>query len=402
MTQPDVPPSNRCGPRATWWVWLLGVVAGLAAFWALGQAENPSKDGERLVSLSSPRPPEPLTLVFIDSLSDRVAQDAGVMPNLAGLRAQGAAFRVEPCRDRLTYRCLYAAFRGSDASSVMSLQANFSHQQMGQDTILHLAAKRGRVVGAGAHDLEAYQDAFAAFWPFPSATSPEGEVVGKIAGLGPADVTVIGFSSGDRAAHAHGTDAPAYAESFREIDRSLGELIAQAPTNGHIVVFGDHGHDRQGRHLPGGEATTYAVYRGPGVQSGVTGELEITDHRALLGVLLGLPTPAFYQGPAMDKVLHPGWLRERYGEVPELRGRPIPLLGRAERSAMLLALGLACVAALVALARGLAPGWRAAAPLALFAVALRALSGLGYEPLGWAIHDHGDQPWRSAPSRSIP
>ena len=34
----------------------------------------------------------------------------------------------------------------------------------------------------------------------------------------------------------------------------------------------------------------------------MSGDLQITDHRALLGVMLGLPTPAYYQGPPVEGV----------------------------------------------------------------------------------------------------
>ncbi|RYE88866.1 MAG: hypothetical protein EOO75_12845 [Myxococcales bacterium] len=366
----------------------------------LSGAENPADGAERTVALSPSRPPEPLLLIFVDSLSDRVALDAGVMPELAGLRARGASFTVEPCRDRLTYRCLHAALTGKDASAPLALRANFVRERGqaagGEPTLLHLAAQRGRVVAAGAHDLESYDDAFDARWYFPG--DDEDGVVAAVASLGPASVTLVGLSQGDRAAHAHGPGSPAYGAAFGRIDRLIGELVRGAPPHAHVVVFGDHGHDAHGHHLPGGEATTFAVYAGPAVPPGASAHLTLTDHRALLGVLLGLPTPALYQGPPLDQVLRPAWLAERHGGPPELRGHPRPALGPRARLALLAALVVALAGALAALVRAWSPGARPGAVLALVAgaVALRVGAGYGYEAVCVRIHDHGDSPERSA------
>jgi hypothetical protein len=315
-----------------------------------------------------------------------VAQDERVMPGLVALGARGASFQVEPCRDRLTYLCLQAALIGHDESSLLTLHRNFQHDQRGSDSLLDRAAARGRVVGAGAHDLGDYREAFAALALAPSPEAPERESLDRIAEFGPADLTFVGFSRGDRVAHSHGEGGPEYAAAFGEIDRSIRELRARIPPDASLVVFGDHGHDAAGRHLPGGPATTFAVYEGPAFREGFRGALAITDHRVLLGLLLGLRTPAVYTGPPLGEIFREGWLEGRYGAAPELRGSPVPSASPASRVVLvgLLALALAGLAALLPRARG------AGAALALIVM----LSGYGYPAIRRVIHDHGDSPWR--------
>jgi hypothetical protein len=350
-----------------------------------------------MLSLEPRQAPPPLWLIFVDSLSDRVAFDPGMMPNLARMREKGAQFTVEACRDRLTYRCLHAALSGEDASSWLTLRANFDHRPQQGGTLLHLASRRGRVVALGAHDLEAYGDAYGAAWYFPSPETPEAQLLDRLPSFAGADLVVIGLSQGDRAAHAAGPGSPLYREAFREIDRILGELAARAPPGAHLVIFGDHGHDQAGHHLPGGEATTAALYLGPAVRAGVSGKLQITDHRILLGVLLGLPTPALYRGPPLEDLLEPSWLREHLGALPELRGQPRAALGLSGRLALAAVLSLALLLACWGAGRAFFPrrpwvAFLAAAGL----VVLRLLGGLLYEPLCLRIHDHGEAPWRAA------
>ncbi len=381
-----------------WAACALLLLVALGAFVTLSGAENPATGADPVVALGPSRKAEPLVLIFVDSLSDRVALDASLMPELNELRSRGASLTVEPCRDRLTYRCLHAALTGKDSSAPLSLRANFVRERGGhasEGTLLHLAAQHGRVVAAGAHDLESYDDAFDARWYFPG--DDEAGLVAAVGSLGAADLTVVGMSQGDRAAHAHGPGSAAYRTAFASIDRRIGELVRAAPAGAHVVVFGDHGHDGAGHHLPGGEATTFAVYAGPAVRPGVSASMVLTDHRALLGVLLGLPTPALYEGPALDRLLDSGWLAARYGGVPAVAGHPRPTLSSSARGVLASVLGIALALALVLAARAWKlPVGRTAVAAIAGVVLLRLGAGAHYEDICERIHDHGDSPWRAA------
>ncbi len=79
-----------------------------AIFVLLSRAESGRPKGTRRRVLRGPSCASPLTIVFVDSLSDRVARDTSVMPALNALAARGVSLEVSPCRDQLTYLCLRA------------------------------------------------------------------------------------------------------------------------------------------------------------------------------------------------------------------------------------------------------------------------------------------------------
>ena len=80
-----------------------------------------------------------------------------------------------------------------------------------------------------------------------------------------------------------------------------------------------------GRHLPGLPSTTVAVYAGPSFRRGVRSNATLSDHRALLGVLLGLPTPPSYLGPDLRAIFAPEALsRDQERQLPALRAQPVP------------------------------------------------------------------------------
>jgi hypothetical protein len=397
------------GPRVVsaarpWVCWLVALVAcPFALAWLLA-ADAPLPSPVRPIVL--PGEPESIVVVFVDSLSDRVARDPKVMPNLTALAGRGAALEVEPCRDRLTYLCLRAALTGRDESSLLALHRNFDHDLPSGDTLLHAVSRTGgRVVAAGAHDLAPYRAALEAYAPFPTAESPEREAIAswkELIAKRPARVALLGFSEGDRAAHAHGARSLEHAAAFGRIDAAIGEIVASLPPSTHLLVLGDHGHDERGRHLPGGEATTYAVYVGPAFRAGVKEHASITDHRAILGVLLGVSTPATYTGPPLERLFEPAWVAERFaGGLPPLRGRAAPALSVAKRAmlagavALLACMGLAAAAERLSRRLGLASAAPRALAVAAGLVALLALEGHGYQGVRAVIHDHGATPERS-------
>ena len=84
-----------------------------------------------------------------DSLSERVAHDARVMPALNVLLARGVALQVSPCRDQLTFLCLRALLTGYDQSSLLALLGNFTHVRAESDNLFDRLAQAGRRVNRG-------------------------------------------------------------------------------------------------------------------------------------------------------------------------------------------------------------------------------------------------------------
>ena len=375
------------------------VVAALV-FALLSRAESGRPSGTRDVPCVASPVPRQLTIVFVDSLSERVARDASVMPALNALSARGVSLEVSPCRDQLTYLCLRALLTGYDESSLLALSGNFEHAPSQSDNLLDRLAQAGRkVVAVGSHDFEPYQAAlYRAKFRYGDERG-EAELLADLTaidGQRRADVTLVSLANGDRIAHAYGTGSPKYREAFRAIDRLIAEVVTRAGADSDILIFGDHGHDEMGRHLPGLPSTTVAVYAGPSFRRGVRMHALLSDHRAILGVLLGVATPPSYRGPEFHELFAPGVLSsEQLRQSSALRAPP------EHRGTLPVRLLLACLTLSLALfiARksleliGVSPASRWL--ISLGAGAALALAGRYYDALRHRIHDHGSEPIRS-------
>ena len=385
---------------AKYWLLLCAQLLAGLVFVLLSRAESGRPSGTRDVPCAAPRAPRQLTIIFVDSLSDRLAHDASVMPALNALAARGVALEVSPCRDQLTYLCLRALLTGYDESSLLALRGNFDHAPSQSDNLLDRLAQAGqKVVAVGSHDFEPYQSALY------RAKFREGDELGEarlmadletLDGQRSAHVTLVSLSNGDRTAHAYGTHSPKYREAFRAIDRLIAQVVARAGVDSDILVFGDHGHDEMGRHLPGLPSTTVAVYAGPSFRHGVRSNATLSDHRALLGVLLGVPTPPSYLGPDLRAIFAPEALtRDQERQLPALRAPSKPQVTPRWRLtlAWLTLAGATLVAQKLLKLAGLSPAW--AGSLSLLGGATVALAGSEYDALRHHIHDHGTEPIRS-------
>jgi len=391
---------TRTGGFAKYGLLLCAQLLAALVFVLLSRAESGRPTGTRDVPCAAPRAPRQLTIVFVDSLSVQVARDASVMPALNALSARGVSLEVRPCRDQLTYLCLRALLTGYDESSLLAVRGNFDHAPSESDNLLDRLALAGRkVVAVGAHDFEPYRSALY------RAKFRQGDERGEarllddleaLDGQRSADVTLISLANGDRIAHAYGTHSPEYQQAFRAIDQRISQIVARAGQDSDILIFGDHGHDEMGRHLPGLPSTTVAVYAGPSFRRGVHANAALTDHRALLGVLLGVPTPPSYLGPELPQLFAPDALTpDQLRQLPALRA-PAEHSGRVSIRLSLAVLALA--GALVIAQRllqsvGLSPVLRWSLPL-IFGAAL-AFAGRYYDAVRYHIHDHGSEPVRS-------
>ena len=369
-------------------------------FVLLSRAESGRPAGTHDVPCAVARAPRRLTIVFVDSLSDRVAHDASVMPALNALFARGVALDVSPCRDQLTYLCLRALLTGYDESSLLAVRGNFDHEPAESDNLLDRLAQAGRkVVAVGSHDFEPYQSALYRAKFREGDERSEARLMADLEALDgqrSADVTLVSLSNGDRTAHAYGTRSPKYREAFHTIDQLIAEVVARAGEDSDILVFGDHGHDEMGRHLPGLPSTTVAVYAGPSFRRGVHLKATLSDHRAVLGVLLGVPSPPSYLGPDLRAIFAPDALTaEQLRQLPALRAPEKPKGAPTLR----LLLAWLTLASAVVVAQKLLRSVRLSAAwawsLALLGGASLALAGSHYDAVRQHIHDHGSEPIRS-------
>ena len=379
---------------------LVGVALALG-FWTLSTTARVGDEPRQppVVVQQAGAPPR-LVAVFIDSLAREIAVDARRMPALARLAQEGASFEVDPCRDQLTYLCLRAALTGHDESSLLAVADNFrpSHEGPPDSLLSALVATGRRSVVIGTEDLHPYRRYLHAERRLSKRDETEERVLTELhaARAEQAALVVVALGSGDVAAHAYGTGSAQYGAAFGRLDRVVGAVASSLLPDEHLLVFGDHGHDVEGRHLPGTASRTWALYRGPAFRAGVTGKLSLTDHRALLGTLLGVPTEPSYTGPALATIFAPSWV-ERH--LPQ----GLPKLAAPARGAGRVLVGAGSAAAFVALvAAALGVGLRRAVPsrrlagLGLVGVGLAALVGLRFDFLRSVVHDHGGEPQRGA------
>ena len=368
-------------------------------FVVLSRAESGRPTGVHDVPCVRRDAPKKLTLVFVDSLSDRVARDPKVMPKLVALAQAGVSLEVTPCRDQLTYLCLRALLTGYDESSLLAVRGNFTHAASTSDNLLDRLAEAGRrVVVVGSHDFEAYEKSVYRAKLRDGDAQSEALALSDLAALDPAraaDVTLISLSNGDRTAHAFGTHSPKYREAFGAIDDLIAEAVTAAGPSSDVLVFGDHGHDEMGRHLPGLSATAFALYVGPSFRQGVRLRAALTDHRAILGALLGVPTPPSYTGPELQRLFAPSVSASEGANFTALRAPPERHGSHALRVSLALATLLAAswIGQRALLLAGLGRGarWGLAGSCAL----LMAAAGAGYDAIRLHIHDHGYEPIRS-------
>lgn len=369
---------------------------------ALVARVSPAKEGaDSSVSIQYHAPPERVVLVFIDSLSRDVATDAARMPTLSQLARNGAAFDVEPCRDQLTYLCLRAALTGRDDSSLLSISDNFKpdHDAPPETLLSALASKREHVSVIGSNDFHPYRRSlFAEHSLAKHEETPEAvRAMLKTASNDDARLLIVSLASGDTVAHIHGVASTEYRDTFHRLDRVVQTIADSIDPATHLVVFGDHGHDEHGRHLPGTTSRTWAVYHGPAFRSGVTASLHITDHRALLGVLLGVATERNYRGPPLATVFAPGWAEKNLTNgLPKLEGAGSQCSRLPSfRYLWAAGIGLSSIGAAWLLLVFHHRWRRLFAGLSLGAALIAAAIGFWYDAIRGLVHDHGDSPERA-------
>jgi Type I phosphodiesterase / nucleotide pyrophosphatase len=380
-----------------WRLTVLGLVLALGLATLTSTARVSRSGGPAApVALEQRGPGEQVVLVFIDSLSREIATNAQRMPTLARLAREGASFDVEPCRDQLTYLCVRAALTGHDDSSLLAISDNFrpSHEGPPHSLLSALAETKRRSVVIGSTDFHPYRRALFGEHGLSKHDETPAHVLAALAEVqrSKVELIVLSLSSGDMAAHAHGVTSPDYDAAFSRLDQVVGAVADSLPPRTSLVVFGDHGHDENGRHLPGTASKTWAVYRGPAFRAGAKSALVITDHRALLGVLLGVPTELLYRGPPLDSLFEPRWLASHFhAPLPALTAMP-EVAGALPAARWLLVLGM-CGAASSAV-------WLLSRSRALLLLALGACGGavalgLGFDRARTLLHDHGDSPERA-------
>jgi predicted AlkP superfamily pyrophosphatase or phosphodiesterase len=118
---------------------------------------------------------------------------------------------------------------------------------------------------------------------------------------------VLHWPDADRAGHAHGWMSPEYGYGCRQLDASLGELMAQCNEPGTLLIaLADHGgggkrpNDHESDHPL--DRTIPIGFAGAAVAQRELGPVTLIDVPATIVYALGLSIPASFEGDALREV----------------------------------------------------------------------------------------------------
>lgn len=298
--------------------------------------------------------------VLADSLRYETAIDPKVMPNVARLFSRGARARVRSTRDAVTVPAIRAAFKGVERTELFGFVSSLFRGRSGVTSLFSDLRAEGR--GAIAYsdgsflqfgDVEEQPNEGRGGREMDRQNASARRAAAEFA-EGKRDLAVVHLTYTDHAAHQFGVGHAGYVEHYRGLDALIEELDRVIAPEDTLVLFGDHGHDEQGRHSMGLDVPTFALYRGPGFRAGADlGTIRITDHRYLMSWALELPLPGDYRGGR-----HPSALVARAGAALPVayaaeRGGSAPTSSgvRAVQAILALLVAAGCGAAMVGVLR---------------------------------------------------
>ncbi len=253
--------------------------------------------------------PGRLFVLIIDSLRAPRAENMKMMRQLRGT---SLFVYVRATRDAATVPSLRAAFTGRTQRSIFAFVRNFGHHGGTTPSLFSQAAEQGHRV-ATFSDGAFYEMAPGIADPHSNAIPPGDEETCQVRAFhealdvfrsGHDDVVVFHLTTVDHAAHTRGPGDPVYNRAFDVADQLMREADAAVPAKDTFVVMGDHGHDELGRHFPGLDVPTVALYRGPAFKPGSElGPVPLTIHRYLMSWALGMPLSPDYRGVGAPQVL---------------------------------------------------------------------------------------------------
>lgn len=302
------------------------------------QPTAPRIDRAQVVARRQPLPAARRVFCYvIDSLRFETAVDPEVMPNLVGLRAEGAWARVESGFNSGSAAALRDAFTGRENAAVVAAVATLIRSDFGSESLFHQMSSAGITSATySAGFFRQFGEVVTREVDLGLATTPsleqqEEHVLAAVAAFSSGEFDfVVGHlaQSTDHAAHDLGVGTKAYAAAFRQADALIPVIRKHLPPGVTFLVMGDHGHDLAGRHGVGLDVPTVTVYVGPRFRRGVDlGSVPIMSHRYLLSQALQLPLSVQgYVGRYLPEALEPGTGPEppRAEDAPVGRGDTKP------------------------------------------------------------------------------
>ncbi len=243
-------------------------------------------------------------VLFVDSLRDRTAESAELMPNLVALSKTATHAQVETVYDAITAPAVRAAFTGRSHFRVLGFVQNFVKRAQKLPSLFTQITESG-----GETFVFSDKKTFAQFGrdihkEYPNEAGEGGAIEREneqarhaleLFNTGKPKLVIFHSLYLDHVAHQRGIAHAEYRDDAARLDGLVAELAAGVPDEDTFVVLGDHGHTETGRHALGLDVPTFVMMRGPGFRHGVDlGLVHISEYRYLLSWALKLPLAADY------------------------------------------------------------------------------------------------------------
>jgi hypothetical protein len=135
------------------------------------------------------------------------------------------------------------------------------------------------------------------------------------------DVMITALGHLDKVSHKYGPGSKEYIEEAARSDDCVRMMFEALPEGWNFMVFGDHGHDLMGRHVPGLDIPAGYVYYGPAFKKGVRKNMDLTSHYAILSMLFHVPVANPPLDDNLEEIFVEGWVDRpnQYASEPEAR-----------------------------------------------------------------------------------
>ncbi len=248
-----------------------------------------------------------LLLLIIDSLS---IPNFKAMPALTELAEEGFYAPIEPCLERITYVCVKETLTGRTAFTLFGLFQNFGVGTTDPgDNLLRDAKAAGKTVAmVSAGDLKPFKGDLHTDDRFKKGPSKAEEERAQERAQ-EADVLVYHWIWHDTKAHHYKVGSKKYKKSVRRANQLVADVLEWLPEDMDIIVAGDHGHAKDGRHVQGLDIPTLVVAKSPNLKPLTLDErIPISALRYLSGAVTGLYSDQIDWEPGWAD-----WLTDRVG-----------------------------------------------------------------------------------------
>jgi hypothetical protein len=247
-----------------------------------------------------------LMLLVVDSLS---VPNFKKMPALQALAADGFSAQIEPCLERITYVCVKESLTGRTAFTLFGLFQNFGVGATDPgDNLLRDARAAGKQVAmVSAGDLKPFHGDIDANKVYKKGPS-EREEKRVIALMETADVLVYHYIWHDTEVHHTTVGSKRYKKSVRRTNKLIERMAEALPEDMDLIVYGDHGHAKDGRHVQGLDIPSMVVAVSPNIAKlKLPAEpiVPISAVRFLSGASSGLVSDRVDWSPAWESWLGP-------------------------------------------------------------------------------------------------